>query len=184
MAYRYQKELDLLEATRSELNITDAQYDELTSKMKDEGNAEWFKPWQEPQVNVPGYEAEVTFTRENAVIKYKIKANNYAWNSFEADLPFEITIGEQLDGNGYGVNGSKLCMYCLDDNTYNGPSVSKAESGVLSGKIISSTYANAVPEQSGQLYGQVICGEVNITQHEPSDADLEQFKKNFKIKIG
>lgn len=185
MAYRYQKELDLLEATKEELNITDAQYDELTSKMKDEGNAEWFKPWQEPQANIPGYEAEATFTREGNIITYKIKARNYAWNSFEPGLPFEIDIGKELNGSEYSINSDgTICMYCVDNLTSDGPSVITTSYVYENGKITGVTQANQVPEMSGQLYGQVLRGKFAINWHTADDEDLEHLKKNFKIKIG
>lgn len=185
MAYRYQKELDLLEATRSELNITDAQYDELTSKMKDEGNAEWFKPWQEPQVSIPGYEAEATCKLEGNIITYEIKSRNYAYNSFEPGLPFEITIGEQLNGSAYSiVSDGRNCMYCIAADSNDGPSVITTSYVYENGKITGVTQANQVPEMAGQLYGQILRGKFAINWHTADDADLEHFKKNLKIKIG
>lgn len=184
MAYRYQKELDLLEATRGELNITDTQYNELTDAIKAQGGSA--EGGDEPNAEIPGYETVATITRDGGYIYYAVKATNYAWNSFEDGLPVEIIIGRDTEDHGYYLERSRVCMYALDDDTYNGPQVMQNTGFNYdweAGKITGVTQVNQVPEQSGTVYGQVICGKVQIA-HEPSDADLELFKKNFKIKIG
>lgn len=181
MAYRYQKELDLLEATRGELNITDAQYNELTDAIKAQGGSA--EGGDEPNAEIPGYETVATITRDGGFIKYAVKAINYAWNSFEDGLPVEIIIGKDTEGDDYIFQSTQACMYGKDDE-FGGPQVLSYDGfNFADGKITGITQANQVPEQSGSVYGQLISGQFQI-RHEPSDADLEQFKKNFKIKIG
>lgn len=179
MAYRYQKELDLLEATRGELNITDTQYNELTDAIKAQGGSA--EGGDEGNIQIPGYESVAKFwLNSTGGICFSIAAKEPGYHTFEAGLPVVIDLGKDINGNDYAYHSP--FSYCTTDDIVNGPScVADAYA------VNTETIACQVPSTMGQPYGQYL----NMTDiHAQSssthmtEADLELFKKNLKIKIG
>lgn len=182
MAYRYQKELDLLEATKEELNITDAQYDELTSKMKDEGNAEWFKPWKEPQFAIKGYrddEPIFNFNETGTTIYVAFRCREGDWFSYEN--------GEQVEWSWKNEKLGVLVFYYGTDETRTGPPIAAftADEGA-SGKGKASASKNPTQPSEYSPYGKycVVTLLSNSSRGDFTVEDFEDAKKNLKIKIG
>lgn len=181
MAYRYQKELDLLEATKEELNITDAQYDELTSKMKDEGNAEWFKPWKEPQFAIKSYWGSEPI--------FNFKGNGeqifVAFRCRESDDRFSYENDEQVEWSWKNEKLGKVYIFYGQDETGTGPSIAEfSEAEGASGKGKANASKNPVPPP--YTYGKY-CVAMLLRNSSLGDFTVEDFedaKKNLKIKIG
>lgn len=180
MAYRYQKELDLLEATKEELNITDAQYDELTSKMKDEGNAEWFKPWKEPQFAIKGYrddEPIFNFKGNGEQIFVAFRCRESDWFSYEND--------EQVEWSWKNEKLGMVYIFYGQDETGTGPTIASfsLDEGA-SGKGKANASKN--PVTPPPAYGKY-CVAMLLRNSSLGDFTVEDFedaKKNLKIKIG
>lgn len=175
MAYRYQKELDLLEATKEELNITDAQYDELTTKMKDEGNAEWFKPWKEPQFSIKSYwGSDPIFNSTGASIFVAFRCREGDWFSYEN--------GEQVEWSWKNEKlGTVQIYYGRNETDTSAPPIATfTQAEGASGEGKANAFKNVAPPQAGN-YGKycVACFNGNFTEE-----DFEDAKKNLKIKIG
>lgn len=182
MAYRYQKELDLLEATKEELNITDAQYDELTSKMKDEGNAEWFKPWKEPQFAIKSYwgsEPIFNFNETGTLIYVAFRCREGDWFSYEN--------GEQVEWSWKNEKlGPVHIFYGRDETDAAAPTIASftAAEGA-SGKGKANASKNPAPPMAGP-YGKYCVAMLTLPtggEHFTVE-DFEDAKKNLKIKIG
>jgi len=188
MAYRYQKELDLLEATRGELNITDAQYNELTDAIKAQGGSA--EGGAEPQAIIPGYESTIQFdvqagSSSSVVVYYEIKSNDMLYHSFEPGLPVEITwddLGSKITYGDYRFTYTQTGDQIRPD----GPYVMTSER--FDGSVITgTTQANQVPPSAQLSYGARLVGFVQVSYlgpTPPSDEVIEKLKTSLKIKIG
>lgn len=179
MAYRYQKELDLLEATRGELNITDAQYNELTDAIKAQGGS------GEVAINIdiPGYESAILsmdYSTDNVVMKFYIAAKEPGYHTFEAGLPVKIDMSSfplSLIGSGFQM------QYAYTTTGLGSPNVCTSIVWSDNGRIV--TGVTTTNQATGGEFGTYLGFHVVLNNGIAwTDELAEQFKKNFKIKIG
>lgn len=178
MAYRYQKELDLLEATKEELNITDAQYDELTDAIKAQGGSA--EGGDEPQFAIKSYrdgEPIFNFKGNGERIFVAFRCRESDWFSYEND--------EQVEWSWKNEKLGKVYIFYGQDETGTGPSIAEfSEAEGASGKGKANASKNPVPPPPA--YGKY-CVAMLLRNSSVGDFTVEDFedaKKNLKIKIG
>lgn len=178
MAYRYQKELDLLEATKEELNITDAQYDELTDAIKAQGGSA--EGGDEPQFSIKSYRDDEPIFNFNVLgtsIYVAFRCKEGDWFSYEN--------GEQVEWSWKNEKLGQVYIFYGQDETGTGPSIAEfSEAEGASGKGKANASKNPVPPP--YTYGKY-CVAMLLRNSSLGDFTVEDFedaKKNLKIKIG
>lgn len=180
MAYRYQKELDLLEATKEELNITDAQYDELTDAIKAQGGSA--EGGDEPQFSIKSYrddEPIFNFNEQGNKIFVAFRCKEGDWFSYEN--------GEQVEWSWKNEKLGQVAIYYAENENETGPLIATftADEGA-SGKGKANANKNSSPPTIGN-YGKYCVARFSaniISGDHFTVEDFEDAKKNLKIKIG
>lgn len=181
MAYRYQKELDLLEATKEELNITDAQYDELTDAIKAQGGSA--EGGDEPQFSIKSYRDDEPIFNfnvlESTTIYVAFRCREGDWFSYEN--------GEQVEWSWKNEKLGVPVFYYGTDETRTGPPIAvfTMDEGA-SGKGKASASKNPTQPSEHSPYGKycVVTLTSNSSVGDFTVEDFEDAKKNLKIKIG
>lgn len=181
MAYRYQKELDLLEATKEELNITDAQYDELTDAIKAQGGSA--EGGDEPQFSIKSYrddEPIFNFNEQGTSIYVAFRCKEGDWFSYEN--------GEQVEWSWKNEKlGQVDIFYGRNETDAAAPTIASfSEAEGASGKGKANASKNPAPPSEYSPYGKYCVAMLTIpdTGDHFTVEDFEDAKKNLKIKIG
>lgn len=180
MAYRYQKELDLLEATKEELNITDAQYDELTDAIKAQGGSA--EGGDEPQFSIKSYRDDEPIFNFNVLgtsIYVAFRCKEGDWFSYEN--------GEQVEWSWKNEKLGQVVLFYGQDEAVTGPIIASfSEAEGASGKGKANASKNPAPPSEYSPYGKYCVAMLTIpgTGERFTLEDFADAKKNLKIKIG